>query len=80
MSFSPASRRRGMARSPRSRKPFSLLLTARPDVSTSSLSVTPEDVSGILNDHTKHMTNQLHYMLEDGLVKIFKTLSTSSGP
>jgi hypothetical protein len=41
-----------------------------PDVSTSSPSVTPEDVTGMLNDHIKHMTNQLHYMLEDGLVKI----------
>jgi hypothetical protein len=50
------------------------------DVSMSSPSVTPENVTGMLNDHTKHMTNQLHYMLEDGSVKIFKTLSTSSDP
>jgi hypothetical protein len=52
-----------------------------PDVSTSSPSVTPKDVTGMLNDHTKHLTNHLHYMLENGLVKIFKTLnpSTDSG-
>jgi hypothetical protein len=50
------------------------------DVSTSSPCVTPEDVSGMLNDHTKHMKNQLKYFLEDGLVMIFKTLSTSSDP
>jgi hypothetical protein len=49
-----------------------------PDVSTSSLSVTPEDVTGMLNDHTKHLTNHLHYMLENGLVKIFKTLNPSA--
>jgi hypothetical protein len=47
------------------------------DVSTSSPSVTPEDVTGMLNDHTKHFTNHLHYMLENGLVKIFKTLNPS---
>jgi hypothetical protein len=51
-----------------------------PDVSTSSPSVTPEDVTGMLNDHTKHLTNHLHYMLENGLVKIFKTLNPSSDP
>jgi predicted HTH transcriptional regulator len=51
-----------------------------PDVSTLPLSITPEDVSGMLNDHSKHMTNQLKYMLEDGLVKKIKTLSTSSNP
>jgi hypothetical protein len=51
-----------------------------PDVSTSSPSVTPEDVTGMLNDHTKHLTNHLHYMLENGLVKIFKTLNPSSHP
>jgi hypothetical protein len=51
-----------------------------PDVSTSSPSVTPKDVAGMLNDHTKHMTNQLHYMLQDGLVKIFKSLNPSSDP
>jgi hypothetical protein len=35
----------------------------------------------MLNDHTKHLTNHLHYMLENVLVKIFKTLnpSTDSG-
>jgi hypothetical protein len=43
-----------------------------PDVSTLPLSITPEDVSGMLNDHSKHMTNQLKYMLEDGLVKKLK--------
>jgi hypothetical protein len=46
-----------------------------PAVSTSFPSVTPEDVTGMLNDHTKHLTNHLHYMLENGLVKIFKTLN-----
>jgi hypothetical protein len=51
-----------------------------PTVSPSSLSVIPEDVSSMLNDHTKHMTNQLNYMLEDGLVKIFKSLGISSDP
>jgi hypothetical protein len=50
------------------------------NVSISSPSFTPEDVFGMLNDHSKHMTNQLKYMLEDDLVKIFKTLSTSSDP
>jgi hypothetical protein len=39
-----------------------------PNVSTSS-PVTPEDVAGMLNDHTKHLTNHLHYMLENSLVK-----------
>jgi hypothetical protein len=43
-----------------------------PDVSTLPLSITPEDVSGMLNDHSKHMINQLKYMLEDGLVKKLK--------
>jgi hypothetical protein len=47
-------------------------------ISTSSPSVTPEDVTGMLNDHTKHLTNHLHYMLENGLVKIFKTLNPSA--
>jgi hypothetical protein len=51
-----------------------------PDVSTSSPSVTPEDVTGMLNDHTKHLTNHLHHMLENGLMKIFKTLNPSSDP
>jgi hypothetical protein len=51
-----------------------------PDVSTSSPSITPEDVTSMLNDHTKHLTNHLHYMLEDSLVKIFKTLNPSSYP
>jgi hypothetical protein len=51
-----------------------------PDVSTSSPSVTPEDVIGMLNDHTELLTNLLHYMLEDSLVKIFKTLNPSSDP
>jgi hypothetical protein len=49
-----------------------------PDVSTSSPSITPEDVTGMLNDHTKHLINHLHYMLENGLVKIFKTLNPSA--
>jgi hypothetical protein len=49
-----------------------------PDVSTSSPSVAPEDVSSMLNDHSRHMTNRLKYMLEDGLVKKIKTLSISS--
>jgi hypothetical protein len=48
-----------------------------PDVSTSSPFITPEDVTDMLNDHTKHLTNHLHYMLENGLVKIFKTLNPS---
>jgi hypothetical protein len=48
-----------------------------PIVSASSPSVTPEDVTGMLNDHTKHLTNHLHYMLENGLVKIFKILNPS---
>jgi hypothetical protein len=34
----------------------------------------------MFNDHTKHMMNQLKYMLEDGLVKKFKTLNTSTDP
>jgi hypothetical protein len=50
------------------------------DVSTSSPSVTPEDVTGMLNDHTKHLTNHLHYMVDNGLVKIFKTLNPSANP
>jgi hypothetical protein len=49
-------------------------------VSTSYPSVTPEDVTSMLNDHTKHLTNQLYYMLENVLVKIYKTLSPSSDP
>jgi hypothetical protein len=51
-----------------------------PDVSTSSPSVTIEDVTSMLNDHTKHLTNHLHYMLENGLVKILETLNPSSDP
>jgi hypothetical protein len=47
-----------------------------PTVSTPS--VTPEDVTGMLNDHTKRLTNHLHYMLENGLVKIFQTLNPSA--
>jgi hypothetical protein len=47
-------------------------------VSHPSTSVTPEDVTGMLNDHTKHLTNHLHHMLENGLEKIIKTLSPSS--
>jgi hypothetical protein len=51
------------------------------DVSTSSPSVTHEDVSSMLKDHTKYMTNQLKYMPEDGLVSFLKkTLSASSYP
>jgi hypothetical protein len=46
-------------------------------LSTSSPSVTHEDVTGMLNDHTKHPTNHLHYMLENSLVKIFETLNPS---
>jgi hypothetical protein len=34
----------------------------------------------MLDDHTKHLTNHLHYMLENGLMKIFKTLNPSSDP
>jgi hypothetical protein len=34
----------------------------------------------MLNDHTKDLTNHLHYMLENGLVKIFKTLNPSADP
>jgi hypothetical protein len=49
-------------------------------VSTSSPSVTPEDVIGMLNDHTKHLTNHLHYILENELVKIFETLNPSANP
>jgi hypothetical protein len=48
-----------------------------PTVSTSSPSITPEDVTSMLIDHTKLLTNHLHYMLENGLVKIFKTLNPS---
>jgi hypothetical protein len=48
-----------------------------PDVSISSPSVTPEDVTGMLNDHTEYLINHLHYMLENSLVKIFKTLNPS---
>jgi hypothetical protein len=51
-----------------------------PDVSASSPSVTPEDVTGMLNDLTKHLSNHLPYMLENGLVKIFKGLNPSSDP
>jgi hypothetical protein len=47
-------------------------------VSTSSPSVTPKDVTDMINDHTKLLTNPLHYMLENGLVKIFKTFNPSS--
>jgi hypothetical protein len=32
----------------------------------------------MLNDHTKHLTNHLHYILKNGLVKIFKTLNPSA--
>jgi hypothetical protein len=32
----------------------------------------------MLNDNTKHLTNHLHYMLENGLMKIFKTLNPSA--
>jgi hypothetical protein len=46
-----------------------------PNVSTSSPS---EDVASMLNDHTKYLINHSHYMLENGLVKIFKTLNPSS--
>jgi hypothetical protein len=49
-----------------------------PAVSTSSPSVTPKYVTGMLNDHTKHLTNHLHYILKNGLVKIFKTLNPSA--
>jgi hypothetical protein len=49
-----------------------------PAVSTSSPFVTPENVTGMFNDHTKHLTNHLHYMLENSLVKIFKTLNPSA--
>jgi hypothetical protein len=38
------------------------------DVSTSIPSLTPEDVSDMLNDHTKHMIDQLKYMIEDVLI------------
>jgi hypothetical protein len=34
----------------------------------------------MLNDHTKHPANHLHYMLENSLVKIFKTLNPFSDP
>jgi hypothetical protein len=51
-----------------------------PAVSTSSPSITHDDVIGMLNDHTKHLINHLHYMLEKGLVKIFKTLNPSADP
>jgi hypothetical protein len=49
-----------------------------PTVSTLFPSVTLEDVTSMLNDHTKHLANHLHYMLENGLVKIFKTLNPSA--
>jgi hypothetical protein len=49
-------------------------------VSISSPSVTLEDVTDMLNDHTKHPTSHLHYMLENSLVKIFKTLNPFSDP
>jgi hypothetical protein len=49
-----------------------------PNVSTLSPSVTPKDVTGLLNDHTKHLTNHLHYLVENRLVKIFKTLNPSA--
>jgi hypothetical protein len=49
-----------------------------PDVSILSPSVTPKDVTGMLNDHTKYLINHLHYMLENSLVKIFKTLNPSA--
>jgi hypothetical protein len=45
------------------------------DVSTSSPSVTPEVVTGMLNDHTKYLMNHLHYIIENGLVIFFKTLN-----
>jgi hypothetical protein len=32
-------------------------------VSTPSPSVTPEDVTSMLNDHSKHLINHLHYTL-----------------
>jgi hypothetical protein len=51
-----------------------------PDVSTLSPSITLEDVTGMLNDHTKHLTNHLHYILENDLVEMFKTLNPSSDP
>jgi hypothetical protein len=34
----------------------------------------------MLNDHIKHLTDHLHYMLENGLVKIFKILNPSADP
>jgi hypothetical protein len=45
-----------------------------PAISISSPFITTEDVTG---DHTKHPTNHLNYMLENDLVKIFKTLDPS---
>jgi hypothetical protein len=51
-----------------------------PAVSTLSPSIASEDVTGMLNDHIKHLTNYLHYILENGLVKISKTLNPSSDP
>jgi hypothetical protein len=51
-----------------------------PDVSTSFPFVTLEDVSSMLNDYTKHLTNHLHYMLENDLLKFLKTLNPSSDP
>jgi hypothetical protein len=51
-----------------------------PAVSTSSPSITHEDVTGMLNEHTKHLTNHLHYMLENSVVQIFKTLNPSDDP
>jgi hypothetical protein len=49
-----------------------------PTISTSSPSITHEVVTGMLSDHTKHLIDYLHYMLENGLVKIFKTLNPSA--
>jgi hypothetical protein len=49
-----------------------------PAVSTSSPSVTPKELTGMLTDHMKHLTNYLHYMVENDLVKIFKTLNPSA--
>jgi hypothetical protein len=34
----------------------------------------------MLNDHIKHLIDHLHYMLENSLVKIFKTLNPSFDP
>jgi hypothetical protein len=49
-----------------------------PAASTSFPYVTHEDVTGMHNNHTKYLTNHLHYMLENGLVKIFKTFNSSA--